>query len=70
MNLEETERIVNSLIDTFILSGNVSLDLRNKWLKKKIKSDNTPVTNGDIEVNDLLTKKITDLTPNKKIISE
>ena len=70
MNLEETERIVNSLIDAFILSGNVSLDLRNKGLKKKIKSDNTPVTNGDIQVNDLLTKKITDLTPNIKIISE
>jgi 3'(2'), 5'-bisphosphate nucleotidase len=70
MNLEETERIVNSLIDTFILSGNVSLDLRNKGLKKEIKSDNTPVTNGDIQVNDLLTKKITNLTPNIKIISE
>ena len=70
MNLKETERIVNSLIDAFILSGNVSLDLRNKGLKKKIKSDNTPVTNGDIQVNDLLTKKITDLTPNIKIISE
>ena len=70
MNLEETERIVNSLIDTFVLSGNVSLDLRNKGLKKKIKSDNTPVTNGDIEVNNLLTKKIADLTPNIKIISE
>ena len=70
MNFEETERIVNSLIDTFILSGNVSLDLRNKGLKKKIKSDNTPVTNGDIQVNNLLTKKITDLTPNIKIISE
>jgi len=54
MNLEETEKIINSLIDTFILSGNVSLDLRNKGLKKKIKSDNTPVTNGDIEVNNLL----------------
>ena len=70
MNLEETKRIVSSLIDAFILYGNVSLDLRNKGLEKKIKSDNTPVTNGDIQVNDLLTKKITDLTPNIKIISE
>ena len=70
MNLVEIEKIVTSLIDTFIFSGNVSLDLRNKGLKKKIKSDNTPVTNGDIQVNDLLTKKITDLTPNIKIISE
>ena len=70
MNLEEAKRIVNSLIDAFILSGNVSLDLRNKGLKKKIKSDNTPVTNGDIQVNNLLTKKIADLTPSIKIISE
>jgi len=70
MNLVEIERIVNNLIDTFIFSGNVSLDLRNKGLKKEIKSDNTPVTNGDIQVNDLLTKKILDLTPNIKIISE
>jgi len=70
MNLEETERIVNSLIDAFILSGNVSLDLRNKGLKKKIKSDNTPVTNGDIEVNNLLINKISTLTPNIKIVSE
>ena len=70
MNLIETEKIVNGLLDTFILSGNVSLDLRNRGLKKKIKFDNTPVTNGDIEVNNLLTKKIADLTPNIKIISE
>mgnify|MGYP001070925283 FL=1 len=70
MNLEETEKIINSLINTFILSGNVSLDLRNKGLKKKIKSDNTPVTNGDIEVNNLLIKKISNLTPNIKIVSE
>jgi len=70
MNLEETEKIINSLIDTFILSGNVSLDLRKKGLKKKIKSDNTPVTNGDIEVNKLLINKISNLTPNIKIVSE
>ena len=70
MNLEETEKIINNLIDTFILSGNVSLDLRNKGLKKKIKSDNTPVTNGDIEVNNLLINKISNLTPNIKIVSE
>ena len=70
MNLEETEKIINSLIGTFILSGNVSLDLRNKGLKKKIKSDNTPVTNGDIEVNNLLINKISNLTPNIKIVSE
>ena len=70
MNSSEAEKIVNSLMDTFILSGNVSLDLRKKGLEKKIKSDNTPVTNSDIEINSLLTNKISALTPNIKIISE
>ena len=70
MNLTETEKIINSLIDTFIASGNLSLDLRKKGLEKKIKSDNTSVTNADIEVNNLITKKISNLTPNIKIVSE
>ena len=70
MNLTETEKIFNSLIDTFVDSGKLSLDLRKKGLEKKIKSDNTSVTNGDIEVNKLITEKISNLTPNIKIISE
>ena len=70
MNLAETEKIINSLIDTFVDCGKLSLDLRKKGLKRKIKSDNTSVTNGDIEVNKLITKKISDLTPNIKIVSE
>ena len=70
MNLTETEKIINSLIDTFVDSGKLSLDLRKKGLEKKIKSDNTSVTNGDIEVNKLITKKISNLTPNIKIVSE
>jgi len=70
MNLAETEKIIISLIDTFIDSGNLSLDLRKKGLKREIKPDNTSVTNGDIEVNNLITKKISNLTPNIKIVSE
>ncbi len=70
MNLEEIEKLINSLLDTFIHSGNISLELRSNGLKKEIKDDNTPVTNGDIEVNNLITKKISQLTPNIKIISE
>ena len=70
MNLTETEKIINSLIDTFVDSGKLSLDLRKKGLEKKIKSDNTSVTNGDIEVNKLITEKILNLTPNIKIVSE
>ena len=70
MNLSEIEKIINTLIDTFVKCGDVSLELRNKGLKKTIKDDNTPVTNGDIMVNNLLIEKITYLTPNIKIVSE
>jgi len=70
MNTEEAKRITHSLIDTFNEAGNVALNLREKGLKKEIKSDNTPVSNGDIEVNKILIKKISELTPNIKIVSE
>ncbi len=67
MNLKE---IVEKLIDTFLFAGKLSLELREKGLVKKIKSDNTPVSNGDIEVNKILTNKIKDLTPDIPIVSE
>ena len=53
----EIKKIVENLIDTFLHAGKVSLDLRNKGLAKKIKSDNTPVSNGDIEVDNIITWK-------------
>ena len=70
MILNQTKEITLSLIDTFKNAGNVALELRKKGLKKETKSDNTPVTNGDIEVNNILTKKISTLTPQIPIISE
>jgi len=70
MNNENIKKIVGDLIATFLYSGRVALDLRNKGLKKKIKSDNTPVSNGDIEVNEILTTKIKTLTPELPIVSE
>ena len=66
----EIKKIVENLIDTFLHAGKVSLDLRNKGLTKEIKSDNTPVSNGDIEVDNIITKKIKELTPTIPIISE
>ena len=57
MNLDESQKITLSLIETFEKAGEVSLSLRKKGLKTEIKSDNTPVTNGDIEVNILLKQK-------------
>jgi 3'(2'), 5'-bisphosphate nucleotidase len=70
MNIEETKKITLSLIDTFKKASQVSLDLRRVGLIKEIKSDNTPVSNGDIEVNRILTKKIKEITPNIAIVSE
>ena len=54
----DIKKIVEDLVQTFLDVGKISLDLRRKGLTKEIKSDNTPVSNGDIEVNDLITKEI------------
>ena len=70
MNIEETKKITLSLISTFNEAGNIALKLREEGLKKEIKPDNTPVSNGDIEVNKILTKKICQITPNIPIVSE
>ena len=66
----DIKKIVEDLVQTFLDAGKISLDLRRKGLTKEIKSDNTPVSNGDLEVNKILTKKILDLTPNISIVSE
>ena len=62
--------VVENLIDCFLSAGNLALQLRKKGLIKKLKSDNTPVSNGDLEVNDLISKKISEITPDLPIISE
>ena len=67
INIQE---IVENLLDTFLYAGKVSLELRDQGLTKEIKSDNTPVSNGDMEVNKIITNKIKELTPLIPIISE
>ena len=70
MNEENKKKIAEELIPLFKKAGDISIKLRNEGLKKEIKKDNTPVTNGDIEVNNLITKEIEKLTPEIPIISE
>jgi 3'(2'), 5'-bisphosphate nucleotidase len=70
MTQNDIKKIVEDLIQTFLDAGKISLDLRKKGLIKEIKSDNTPVSNGDLEVNKILIKKILQLTPNIPIVSE
>ena len=62
--------IIEKLIDPFLKAGDLSILLREKGLKKEVKSDNTPVSNGDLEVNKFITKKISEITPDIPIISE
>jgi len=70
MNKQELKHIAEGLINTFDLAGNESIQLYKKGLKIEIMKDNFPVSNGDLIVNDLITKKIIELTPNIPIISE
>ena len=70
MDNDQLKKINYALIDTFLIAGDRSIELRKAGLKKEIKSDNTPVTNGDIEVNNILTEKIKNITSDIPIVSE
>ncbi len=70
MNEINIKQTVENLIDTFLDAGRLSLELRKKGLIKEIKSDNTPVSNGDLEVNKLITRKINQLNPDIPLVSE
>ncbi len=70
MKVSELKNISESLINTFNDAGRISIELYKKGLQIEIKEDKSPVSNGDLKVNDLITNKIKDLTPNIPIISE
>ena len=66
----DLKKIVEGLIGNFLEAGDLAIQLREKGLEKKIKADNTPVSNGDLEVNKLISNKISEVTPDLPIISE
>ena len=70
MNNKDLKILSENLIDTFNFAGKESIRLYEEGLKIEIKKDTTPVSNGDIKVNDLITAKIKELTPDLPIISE
>ena len=70
MKINELKSICENLIDTFNIAGKESIDLFASGLKIEIKDDKSPVSNGDLKVNELITKKINELTPNIPIVSE
>ena len=69
MKISELKSLSESLIDTFTLAGKKSIDLYKAGLKIEIKEDKSPVSNGDLAVNKLITDKIKELTPSLPIPS-
>ena len=57
MNINELKNLTEGLLETFFDAGQKALELRNKGLKTTFKFDNSPVTNGDLEVDKLLREK-------------
>ena len=70
MNKSELKTLAEGLIETFDFAGKESIRLYAEGLKIEIKEDKSPVSNGDLKVNDLISNKISRLTPNIPIISE
>ena len=70
MKTSELKSISENLINTFKTAGKVSIDLYQKGLEIEIKEDKSPVSNGDLKVNELITNKIKQLTPNLPVVSE
>jgi 3'(2'), 5'-bisphosphate nucleotidase len=70
MNKKELKNTAENLVETFNDAAKLSIDTYLKKLKIEIKKDGSPVSNGDILVNNLVVKKIMTLTPNIPIISE
>tara|TARA_B100001248_G_scaffold5693_1_gene4031 strand:+ start:1434 stop:2213 length:780 start_codon:yes stop_codon:yes gene_type:complete len=70
MNNNDLKILANGLIECLNFAGKESIRLFKEGLKIQIKEDKSPVSNGDLKVNELISKKINELTPNIPIISE
>ena len=70
MNSKDLKILAEGLIETFNFAGQESIKLYEKGLKIETKEDKSPVSNGDLRVNDLIVAKINELTPDIPVISE
>ena len=70
METKKIEVIIKDLTQVFFEAGDLSIELRNKGLTKSVKKDNTPVTNGDIEVNNIILNNLKKISPSIPIVSE
>ena len=70
MNNLNLKSITEDLLETFLSAGKIAKEISQRGVKITIKSDNSPVTDGDLAVDGMLKKKIKNLTTNIPIISE
>ena len=70
MNNLNLKSITEALLETFLNAGKIAKEISQRGVKITIKSDNSPVTDGDIAVDEFLRKKIMNLTSNIPIVSE
>jgi len=70
LNNLNLKNIAENLIDSFLKAGKLAKEISARGVKITIKADKSPVTDGDIAVNEILTNKIKNLTSNIPIISE
>ena len=70
MNNLNLKNITEQLLDTFLEAGKIAREISRRGVKVTIKSDNSPVTDGDLAVDKILTLKIKNLTPNIPVVSE
>ena len=70
MNNLNLKKTAEALIETFLKAGEIAKEISQRGVKITIKDDKSPVTDGDLAVDELLRNKIKILTPKIPIISE
>ena len=57
MNNLDLKKTTENLIETFLHAGKIAREISHRGVKVTMKADNTPVTDGDLEVDLILKKK-------------
>ena len=70
MNNLNLKTITEELLETFLEAGKIAKEISRRGVKITIKADKSPVTDGDLAVDQLLRNKIAYLTPDIPVISE
>ena len=70
MDKSNLKNLTENLLPTFLEAGKIARKISQQGVKIKIKTDKSPVTDGDLAVDKILSSKIKKLTPDIPIISE